>query len=194
MNMLLKTLIAAGTLAAATTAHAADTYKIHEDHTWLTFSVSHAGWANARGLFRGVSGEIVLDKENPANSSVAVVVDATSMDTNSEQRDRDMSGPDFLNSVEFPQITFNSKRVEQTGEKTAVVYGDLTLIGVTREVALDVVWNAEFPLPWDQTTVKTGFTVTGQVDGTDFGMNKLTAFGLGPVVNLAIDVEALKQN
>ena len=194
MKKYLRTAFAAAAVIVTTAANAADTYKIHEDHTWLTFSVSHAGWANARGLFRGVSGEIVLDKNDVSNSSVSVVVDATSMDTNSEQRDRDMAGPDFLNSVEFPEITFKSTRVEQTGDKTAKVFGELTLIGVTREVALDATWNAEFPLPWDSSTVKTGFTVTGQVDGTDFGMNKLVDFGLGPVVNLAIDVEALKQN
>lgn len=194
MKTFLKSAITAAAILAAAAANAADRYTIHEDHTWLTFSVSHAGWANARGLFRGVSGEIFLDKEDASKSSVSVVVDATSMDTNSEQRDRDMAGPDFLNSAEFPQITFESTRVEQTGEKTAKVYGDLTLVGVTREVALEATWNAEFPLPWDSSTVKTGFTVSGQIDGTDFGMNKLVDFGLGPVVNLAIDVEALKQN
>ncbi|KUP94205.1 protein YceI [Tritonibacter horizontis] len=194
MTILSKTALAATMVFASTMANAADLYSVHEDHTWVTFSVSHAGWANARGMFRNVTGEINFDKEDVANSSVAVTLDAASLDTNSEQRDRDMAGPDFLNSVEFPQITFESTRIEKTGDKMGVVYGDMTMVGVTREIALDVIWNAEFPLPWDQSTVKTGFSATGQIDGTDFGLNSLVDFGLGPVIDIAIDLEAIRQD
>lgn len=193
MSHLSKILLASVLTMTTQTAIAADRYTVHEDHTWVTFAISHAGWANARGLFRGVSGDIQFDKEDVSNSAVSVVIDATSLDTNSKQRDRDMAGPDFLNSVEFPQITFDSTRIEQTGERTAIVYGDMTMIGVSKEVALDVVWNAEFPLPWDQSTVKTGFSAKAVIDGTDFGMNQLVAFGLGPQIEVAIDLEALRQ-
>ena len=187
------TLAAALLVATAPLAQAADIYTVHEDHTWVTFSVSHAGWANARGMFRAVSGDIIFDKDDVAKSSVSVVIASDSLDTNSEQRDRDMGGADFLNFVEFPEITFDSTRVEQTGERTAVVYGDLTMIGVSKEVALDVVWNNEMPLPWDASTVKTGFSATATIDGTDFGMNQLVAFGLGPKIDVEIDLEALRQ-
>ncbi len=187
------TLAAALLIATAPLAQAADAYTVHEDHTWVTFSVSHAGWANARGMFRAVSGDISFDKDDVTNSSVSVVIASDSLDTNSEQRDRDMGGADFLNFVEFPEITFDSTRIEKTGERTAVVYGDLTMIGVSKEVALDVVWNNEMPLPWDASTVKTGFSATASIDGTDFGMNQLVAFGLGPKIDVEIDLEALRQ-
>ncbi len=180
-------------IATSPLAQAADKYTVHEDHTWVTFSVSHAGWANARGIFRAVSGDISFDKEDVTNSTVSVVIASDSLDTNSEQRDRDMGGADFLNVVEFPEITFDSTRIEQTGERTAIVYGDLTMIGVSKEVALDVVWNNEMPLPWDASTVKTGFSATASIDGTDFGMSQLVAFGLGPKFDVAIDLEALRQ-
>jgi len=180
-------------LASSHLAMSADQYKIHEDHTWVTFSVSHAGWANARGMFRNVSGDIVFDKEDVTKSSVSVVIKSDSLDTNSEQRDRDMGGADFLNMAEFPDITFKSTRIEQTGERTAKIYGDMTMIGVSREVALDAVWNNEMPLPWDASTIKTGFSATTTINGVDFGMNKLVDFGLGPVINVVIDAEALKQ-
>lgn len=179
--------------ATANVAQAADSYKIHEDHTWVTFSISHAGWANARGMFRNVSGDIVFDKEDVTNSSVSVVIASDSLDTNSEQRDRDMGGADFLNTIEFPEITFQSTRIEQTGDRTAIIYGDMTMVGVSREIALDAVWNNEMALPWDASTVKTGFSATATLDGVDFGMNKLVDFGLGPVINVVIDAEALKQ-
>jgi polyisoprenoid-binding protein YceI len=67
------------------------------------------------------------------------------------------------------------------------------MVGVSREVALDVVWNNEMPLPWDASTIKTGFSATATIDGTDFGMNQLVAFGLGPVIEVEIDLEALRK-
>ncbi|MCZ4255500.1 YceI family protein [Sulfitobacter sp. G21635-S1] len=194
MTLFSRTAIAAALfLSTSTVATAADLYIVHEDHTWVTFSVSHAGWANARGMFRNVSGDITFDQDDVTNSSVSVVIASESLDTNSEQRDRDMGGVDFLNVVEFPEITFDSTRIEQTGERTAIVYGDLTMVGVSREVALDVVWNNEMPLPWDASTIKTGFSATATIDGTDFGMNQLVAFGLGPVIEVEIDLEALRK-
>jgi polyisoprenoid-binding protein YceI len=194
MKTITRTVAAAGLFLASTAlAHAADTYTVHEDHTWVTFSVNHAGWANARGLFRSVSGEIAFDQDDVTNSSVSVVIASESLDTNSEQRDRDMGGADFLNFVEFPEMTFESTRIEQTGDRTAIIYGDLTMIGVSTEVALDVVWNNEMALPWDASTIKTGFSATATIDGTDFGMNQLVAFGLGPQIDVAIDLEAIKQ-
>jgi len=194
MYLFFRTALASAVIFATTPlAQAADLYTVHEDHTWVTFSVSHAGWANARGMFRAVSGDIAFDKDDVTKSSVSVVIASDSLDTNSAQRDRDMGGADFLNTVEFPDITFDSTRVEQTGERTAIVYGDLTMIGVSREVALDVVWNNEMPLPWDNSTIKTGFSATATIDGTDFGMNQLVAFGLGPKIDVEIDLEALRQ-
>ncbi|WP_282078603.1 YceI family protein [Epibacterium ulvae] len=194
MSLFSRTAIAAALLAlTASIVQAAEHYTVHEDHTWVTFSINHAGWANARGIFRNVSGDIMFDQENVANSSVSVVIASSSLDTNSEQRDRDMGGADFLNISEFPEITFESTRIEQTGERTAIVYGALTMIGVSREVALDVVWNNEMPLPWDASTIKTGFSATATIDGTNFGMNQLVAFGLGPKIDVEIDLEALRQ-
>ncbi|KAJ55168.1 polyisoprenoid-binding protein [Actibacterium mucosum KCTC 23349] len=191
---ILKSTIAALALSAVTMpAMAADEYKLHENHTWVQFAVNHAGWANARGIFRGVSGDIVFDKDDVTKSSVKVTIAAETVDTNDQGRDDHVRSPDFLNALEFPEITFESTRIEQTGDKTAVIYGDMTMVGVTREIALDTTWNAEFPLPWDANTVKTGFTATGSIDGTIFGMNKLTEFGLGPVVEVFIDAEAIKQ-
>ncbi|MFY0680190.1 MAG: polyisoprenoid-binding protein [Thalassovita sp.] len=194
MTFLSKTALIASLILSGSVATAAEQFKVHEDHTWVVFSISHAGWANARGQFRGVSGDISFDKDDVTKSSVSVVIDASSLDTNSEQRDRDMAGADFLNSIEFPQITFESTRIEPTGDKTAIVYGDMTMVGVSREVALDVVWNAEFALPWDASTIKTGFSATAKIDGTDFGMNSLVDYGLGPEINVAIDLEATRKN
>ncbi|MGO6908180.1 YceI family protein, partial [Rhizobium ruizarguesonis] len=110
-----------------------------------------------------------------------------------DQRDSDLKSPDFLNIEEFPDVTFTSTKIEKTGDKTAMVTGDLSLAGAVKPVTLDVVWNAESPLPWDAKTVKTGFSATGKFNGLDFGLKKLTDFGLGPDLALDIDIEAIKK-
>jgi polyisoprenoid-binding protein YceI len=184
--------MAAGAILSATTARA-DDYAIDPQHAWVNFTTKHAVWANATGKFGTIAGDISLDKSDPTKSNVAVTIDAASLDTNFADRDRDLKGPDFFNVAEFPKITFQSTSVEKTGDKTAKVTGNLTLIGVTKPVTLDVIFNGEMPLPWDPTSTKAGFSATGKINATDFGMTKVTQFGIGPEVNLAFEIEAYKK-
>lgn len=194
MTLTLKsTLAAIALMSFAAPAMAGDTYAIDSQHAWIQFNTNHAGWAKARGTFNDVSGSIEFDKEDVTKSSVNVVIAAESIDTNLAARDDHLRSPDFFNAEEFPTIEFTSTSIEQTGEKTALITGDLTLVGVTNSVVLDVVWNAESPLPWDKNTIKTGFSATTSINAVDFGMNKVPAFGLGPVIDIAIDLEAVKQ-
>lgn len=174
-------------------AFAADSYDIDPTHAWVRFETNHAGWSQAQGAFKAVSGTISFDKEDVTKSSVEIVLEAGSIDTNDEKRDTHLKSPDFLNAEEFPQITFKSTTIEKTGDKTAKVTGDLTLLGTAKPVVLDVTWNAESPLPWDANTIKTGFSATGTFSGPEFGIAKMTDFGLGPDITLDIDVEAVKK-
>lgn len=178
---------------APVTAYAADSYAFDPEHTWIGFSIPHAGWANALGKFASSTGEITIDRDDLTKSGVSVSIEVASIDTNLEQRDRDLLGPDFFNSVEFPTIDFVSTAVEVTGDNTAKITGDLTLIGVTRPVTIDATFNGESPLPWDANVIKSGFSATGSFRPADFGMAKIPAFGLGPEVNLTIEVEAIRQ-
>ncbi|MBY5852762.1 YceI family protein [Rhizobium ruizarguesonis] len=177
----------------AGSAFAADTYDVDPTHAWVSFKINHAGWSNAHGIFKTVGGTISFDKEDIAKSSISLKLDANSIDTNFDQRDSDLKSPDFLNVEEFPDVTFTSTKIEKTGDKTAKVSGDLSLAGTVKAVTLDVTWNAESPLPWDAKTVKTGFSATGKFNGLDFGLKKLTDFGLGPDLALDIDIEAIKK-
>lgn len=183
---------ALASLLIAGTAVAADNYDVDPTHAWVSFKTNHAGWANAHGVFKSVSGAISFDKEDVTKSTIELTIEAASIATNHEQRDVHLRSPDFLNAEEFPQITFQSTAIEKTGEKTAKVTGDLSLAGTTQPLTLDVVWNEEKPLPWDANVVKTGFSATGSFNGSEFGMSKLSDFGLGPEFILDIDLEAVK--
>lgn len=174
-------------------AMAADSYEIDPTHAWVGFKTSHAGWAKAHGAFKAVSGTISFDKDDVTKSTVEIALESASIDTNDEKRNTHLKSPDFLNAEEFPQVTFKSTSIEKTGDKTAKVTGDLTLLGTSKPVVLDVTWNAESPLPWDANTIKTGFSATGSFNGVDFGISKMTDFGIGPDIALDIDVEAIKK-
>lgn len=192
----MKFTLLAGALSAlvlASPALAADSYDIDPTHAWVSFKTNHAGWSNAHGIFKTVSGSISFDKDDVTKSSVEITIDAGSIDTNDAKRDEHLKSPDFLNAAEFPAITFKSTAIEKTGDKTAKVTGDLTVVGTTKPVTLDVTFNSEAPLPWDASVVKTGFSATGSFSGPDFGLAKMTEFGLGPDIKLDIDVEAVKK-
>jgi polyisoprenoid-binding protein YceI len=93
----------------------------------------------------------------------------------------------------FPTTDVVSTAVEVTGDNTATLTGDLTLIGVAQPVTLDVFFNGESPLPWDANALKSGFSATGSFNPGGFGMTKVAEFGLGPNVSLMFDVEAFKR-
>jgi polyisoprenoid-binding protein YceI len=172
---------------------AADTFTIDPAHVWVTFSVNHAGWSQAQGVFHTVEGSIVFDKDDVTKSSVTATIDATSLDTNFEQRNKDMNSPDFLNTAEFPTITFTSTAVEKTGDKTGKVTGTLDMIGASVPVTLDVTFNAEGPDPFDPTITKVGFSATGVFTPGDFGMGKVVEYGLGPDITVTINAEAFRK-
>jgi polyisoprenoid-binding protein YceI len=182
------TLLATGAAAlamAATPVFAAD-YTIDDTHTQANFRVNHMGYSTMWGRFNEESGTVSFDPANPGDASVNIVIDAASIDTNHGDRDDHLRSPDFFNTAEFPEITFDSTSVEVTGENTAKITGDLTILGVTKSVTLDAVYNGMGNYPWDDTTEVVGFDVSGVVDRTEFGM----MYGVGGVgTDIKIDIE-----
>ncbi len=187
-------------LAAAVTAGisgpalAADTFQIDPAHTNVVFLVNHLGYSNMVGDFDDISGTFVFDQDNVANSSVEIVIQAASIDTDHDARDEDLRSPDFLNVEEFPEITFVSTAVEQTGDNTGRITGDLTLLGETRPVTLDVTFNAiaPHPIPFYNGVLVAGFSARGQVNRIDHGMTYGQG-GIGDVLDLIIEVEGHKK-
>lgn len=189
---ILSAIAAAGSLTLAP-ALAQDRYVIDPDHAWINFSIRHAPWSNALGKFATVKGEFTFDKENVANSSVTAEIATASIDTNHNTRNDDLKSPDFLNAVEFPTITFASTAIEKTGESTGKITGNLTFLGVSKPVTLDVTFNGEGAFPWTPEVPRAGFSATGTINPGDFGMAKVAEIGLGPEVDLMLEVEGFRQ-
>jgi polyisoprenoid-binding protein YceI len=172
-------------------------YTIDPTHSTAGFKVRHLMVANVKGEFSGVTGTVVYDAENPANSRVEATIDATTVHTRDEQRDGHLKSADFFDVAKYPTITFVSTQVEQTGDGELKVTGDLTIHGVTKEVVLDVEGPApEVKDPWGN--IRTGASAATKINRTDFGLvwNAALETGgvlVGEAVNLTLEVELLRK-
>ena len=190
-TMLFAAALFATTAMGAVSASAAPVaYKLDPAHTAVVFVVNHLGFSNAIGRFNTVAGDVAFDKDAVQNNSVNVVIDTASVDTNHAKRDEHLKSPDFFNVKEFPKLTFKSTKVEKTGDKSGKLHGELTLLGVTKPVVLDVTFNKDGVSPASkQDTV--GFSARGKIKRTDFGM-KYGAPNIGDEIELIIEAEAVK--
>ncbi|MBO6803382.1 MAG: polyisoprenoid-binding protein [Thalassospira sp.] len=183
--------VVAGLSGAAFSAQAADTYKLDPTHTSVLFIVNHLGFSDYQGRFNGVTGELTLDREDPSASSATITIDLNQIDSGVEALDNHMKTADFFNVEEFPTATFTSTSVELVGDNAATVTGDLTLLGETKPLVLDVTLSGEgtHPMTGDEVV---GFSADGVVTRTDYGMDFLVP-GVGDEVTLQISSEFLKQ-
>lgn len=178
-----------GLLAAVSApAFAADSYKLEPTHSSVTFYYPHFGLSHPSGKVVGATGTLVLDTDAPANSTIEVTLDINALVTGLPDFDKDLKGPDYFDTAQFPNATFKSTKVEPTGENTANVTGDLTVHGVTESVVLSVTYNKK---AFNPALFKTGvgFSATTTLSRKAFGMSKLEPF-VGDEINLAIEAEA----
>ena len=175
----------------ATAAHAdPEPYKLDKSHTAVTFTVDHLGYSLTHGFFTKFDADIDYDPDAPEDSSIVFTIDAASIDTLWPARDKHVRNKDFLDIDKHPEIVFKSTKIEMTGDKTAKLTGDLTLIGETREETFDVEMrkSAPSPLPGLDGRVVTGFQLTGEIDRTEYGM-KYAAGAVGNVIPIKMSIE-----
>ncbi|MBM3556872.1 MAG: YceI family protein [Alphaproteobacteria bacterium] len=180
-------------LALPLAAQAAD-YKIDPGHISVFFSADHIGYSKVYGLFRSVSGNFSFDEANMTAAKAKIMIKAESIDTNDKARDDHLRSPDFFNAKEFPDITFESVRIEKTGDKSGKLHGNLTLLGQTKPMTLDVTFNklAPHPVPRYNKIETIGFSARGTLKRTDWGM-KYAVPAVSDDIPLIIEVEGHKQ-
>ena len=169
-------------------------WKIDEAHSGIHFTVSHLVVAKVRGRFTRWSAELLMDEEDVSRSSVAVTIEAASLETGHPKRDADLRSPMFFDAERFPLLQFRSRRVEPAGKHGLRVTGELTIRDVTREVVLDVAHGGYIDDPWGGRRV--GYTASASIQRGDFGMawNQVLEAGgvfIGDRVDIGIDVEAV---
>lgn len=172
------------------------TWNIDPAHSLAEFRVKHMMIANVKGQFSKVSGVLVLDESDLANSHVEASIEAASIHTRDEQRDAHLKSADFFDVEKFPTLQFksNSIRIVRDGELAAE--GDLTIHGITRKVRFDV----EGPTPptkdpWGNTRV--GISASTKINRKDFGLTwnaTLESGGIlvGDEVTITLEIEFVK--
>ena len=171
-------------------------WQIDSAHSEINFWVRHLMISKVRGQFEKFSGEINFDADNPANTTVAITIEASSINTREAQRDGHLKSPDFLDAENFPTLTFTSKRVELDSNYRGRLIGDLTIRGVTNEVTLVVEYAGQAKSPWGTTSA--GFSASTKINRKDWGLTWNQALETGGVlvgdeINIDIEIEIVQQ-
>ena len=171
------------------------TWNVDPSHSRLGFAVRHAMVATVRGKFNDVSGVLVLDGENPADSSAEVTAQIASFDTGSADRDGHVKSADFFDAEQWPTLTFKSTSARSAGEDEYVLSGDLTIRDVTRPIDLAISYIGASTDPYNN--ARAGFEGTAVLNRKDFGLtwNSVLETGgvlVGDKVKITIDVSAIK--
>lgn len=168
----------------------AEHYSFDKAHTQILFFVDHLGFSKSQGEFHDYDGYFTFDRENPANSKVDVTIQTASIDMDDKAWDDHLKNQDFFDVEKFPTMTFKSTEIKVTGENTADIVGDFTLLGVTKPVTLKVTHNKSDKHAFSGKYVA-GLSATATIKRSDFGMN----YGLpavGDDVNIMIEVEGIR--
>ena len=183
------------TIHPADVGELAGTYVIDPSHSRVGFSVRHAMVTTLRGAFNNFEANVHVDAQDFGASTATVTVDVASLDTRNAQRDGHVMSDDFLAVAEFPQITFTSTAVNQTGANSFALVGDLTVKGITRSVTIPFDYYGSARDPFGNE--RHGFEGTVTINRKDFGIswNAVLETGgvmLGEAVTLEFELSAIK--
>jgi polyisoprenoid-binding protein YceI len=179
-------------MTATTTLTGARTFNVDKSHSEVTFQVRHL-LTKVRGRFSEFSGAITYDEAQPEKSSVAISIQASSIDTNEPNRDTHLRSDDFFAVDEYPTLEFTSTQIVAAGSDRFDVTGDLTIRGVTKRVTVPVSVLGKAIDPWgnEKLGLETEFTVNRK----DFGLAWNAAletggFLVGDDVKIALSLQA----
>src|SRR5690606_18681538 len=150
----------------------------------------HLGYSWLLGRFNEFDGEFYYDAAKPEASSINVVIQTASVDSNHAERDKHLRGSDFLDVKKYPEARFVSKSIDVKDADNAVVTGDFTLHGVTREISFPVQKIGEGKDPWGGYRV--GFNGQTELKLADYGIT----YDLGPAsanVIIELNIEGIRQ-
>ena len=188
MNRILITAIAALAVPVLGNAEPME-YALDLNHSRIWFDVNHQGYSVMRGMFRNFDGTFMYDADDAAASSVNITMDATSVDMFHDGLNAHLQRDDFFGAETNPEVTFSSTSIEDLGGDMLRVSGNLTMLGQSNPVTFEAKHNQTGDTRDGGT--KVGFSATGNVDRSDYGMN----FGIpniGSDVTFTLQVEATR--
>ncbi|MGW0914940.1 YceI family protein [Streptomyces sp. NPDC002784] len=170
-------------------------YSIDAAHSTLGFVARHAMVTNVKGKFLDFTGSLHLDGSDPARSTASLDVRMDSIDTGSADRDGHLKSADFFRTDEFPAMTFRSTKAEALGGDDYRITGDLTILGTTRPLTIDLEFNGAAKDPFGNERV--GFEGKAEILRSEYGLTWNAALETGGVlvsdrIKLNFDISAIR--
>lgn len=171
-------------------------YILDTQHTHILWKVSRFGFSMTAGSFTDISGELILDEENPAKSSVKAIIKVSSVRSDLKEREAVVRGSFWLDAIAFPAINFQSNNVNLIagidGKQRAIVSGEMTMKGISAPMQMTVILNKTGKDPVTK-RMAAGFSAKGSFSRSMFGVK--TAVGpVGDLVEFEIETVALVAN
>jgi polyisoprenoid-binding protein YceI len=186
-----KIVAAALCLLAGSAAAAPVKYTIDPDHTYPSMEVPHIqGISIWRGKFDKSSGSVVLDRE-AKTGSVEVTTDANSIDFGHAELNKHLRGKEFFDTEKYPTLVYKADKIKFNGDTPAEIDGNLSLHGVTKPVSLKINSFKCITHPMLKREV-CGADASGELSRSDFGIDYGVNMTGSPMVKLAIQVEAIR--
>lgn len=165
-------------------------------HSDLGFKIKHLMIANISGSFKTFQAVAKTEDEDFSTAEINVTVDMSSISTNNDQRDLHLRASDFFDVEKHPELKFRSTKMEKVAGDDFVLYGELTLKGVTKPVKFDVEYSGVTKDPWGGQ--RAGFTLTGKIKRSDWGVNfnsvlETGGLALGEEVKINAEIQMVKQ-
>jgi polyisoprenoid-binding protein YceI len=171
------------------------TWALDPAHSELQFKVKHLMITTVTGNLGSLSGTLTSESDDFENAKVTFEAETAAISTGNTDRDNHLKSADFFNADQFPKISFESTSLEKDGDDYTLK-GNLTIKDVTKSVKIAVEYGGIATDPWGNT--KAGFTISGKINRTDFGLTWNAALETGGVmvseeVKIAGELQFAKQ-
>ncbi|MCR2805188.1 YceI family protein [Paenibacillus soyae] len=169
---------------------------VDASHSAVDFSVRHMMIAKVKGTFHAFEANIEADPNDLTSAVISFKIDLSSVDTRNKDRDAHLTTADFFDVEQYPTLDFKATAIARTGEGEYAVTGDVTLHGVTRSETFEVTFEGAAKDPWGNE--KAGFSATGAIKRSDYGLTYNAALETGGVligdeVKISLEIEAVQQ-
>lgn len=166
---------------------ATGSYSLDKSHATVIFQIMHLGYSNYVGRFNSFDARLTLDATDPRKSSVEATITPASVDTNNPELQDKLRGEYYFNVAQFPEIKFVSKSITLMNANSGVIVGDLTMLGVTKPVTLQVTLNGAGMNAY-ASVYTVGFTANTVIKRSDWGLKTLIP-QVGDEVKISINAE-----
>jgi polyisoprenoid-binding protein YceI len=170
-------------------------WSLDQAHTEIAFQVRHLMIAHVKGAFKTFDASIYTNAKDFTTAEIDLWIDPSSINTGDAKRDEHLKSADFFDTQNHKQITFTSSTMgKPDSDGNSELWGELTMIGITKNVKLKVKFGGIAKDPWGKE--KSGFTVTGKINRSDWGLVWNTSLETGGLmvsdeVTISCEVELI---